>query len=98
MGHSATGGNHGAPSTLPQGWHPSEPGDDVALLRSELDACRAEIARLRAAAAKATEVGVDYCTTHNGIRNEDMDACDFADMDDGPCRLRPLFYLPEERT
>lgn len=46
MGHSATGGNYEAPSTLPQGWHP-EPVDDVALLRAELDACRAEIARLR---------------------------------------------------
>jgi hypothetical protein len=34
-------------STSAPGWHP-EPVDDVALLRGELDACRAEIERLRA--------------------------------------------------
>lgn len=52
MGHSATGGNHDAASTRPLGWHP-EPVDDVALLRGELDACRAEIARLRVELAEA---------------------------------------------
>lgn len=30
------------------GWHPPAPEDDPALLRAELDACRAEIERLRA--------------------------------------------------
>lgn len=31
----------------PEGWHP-ETDDDIDILRAELDACRAEIERLRA--------------------------------------------------
>ena len=49
------------------------------------------------------QVGVDYCVTHHGIRNEDMRRCDFVDgyetkdppvdPEDFPCDLRPLGYL-----
>lgn len=71
----------------------------MTLLRTELDACRAEIARLRAQLVpwRGVAAGVDYCTTHAGVRNEDESRCDFADdlEVDAPCRLRPLFYLPE---
>lgn len=43
------------------------------------------------------DVGVDYCLTHNGIRDCDQDICDFADRDPLPgeqvdCVLRPLGY------
>jgi hypothetical protein len=36
--------------------------------------------------------GVDYCTVHNGIRNEDEAACDFAkhDLDDPALKLDDL--------
>lgn len=45
-------------------------------------------------------VGVDYCTVHDGIRNEDESVCDFAKDDeeygdDGeprPCVLHQLAY------
>lgn len=54
--------------------------------------------------------GVDYCTRHDGIRNEDAHRCDMTDNlhprfdpndfdDDGellPCMLRPMYYRKGE--
>jgi hypothetical protein len=48
-------------------------------------------------------VGVDYCLTHHGIRNEDEHVCDFADdgldpvdgEDEPECDLRELVWVEE---
>lgn len=32
-----------------------------------------------------TEVGVDYCLAHHGLRNEDEEWCDWRDDDDNVC-------------
>lgn len=34
---------------------------------------------------RAEPVGVDYCTAHSGVRNEDEAGCDFADEDCEAC-------------
>ena len=41
----------------------------------------AEARQLREAIETAESVGVDYCTLHHGIRNEDEHSCDFRDDD-----------------
>lgn len=41
-----------------------------------------------------TPVGVDYCRTHHGIRNEDEERCDMAPYkEDRPCDLVELVYV-----
>lgn len=48
---------------------------------------------------KVVSVGVDYCLTHDGIRNADDEAvCDFARIDNETtaCSLRPLFYVEDD--
>lgn len=55
--------------------------------------------------ADMVAVGVDYCTKHHGIRNEDEHFCDMrmewsdtTDTDD-PCDLHQLYYLsPNEQV
>jgi hypothetical protein len=42
---------------------------------------------------EATERGVDYCTEHHGVRNEDEDACDFSECGGSECVLAPLHTL-----
>ena len=44
------------------------------------------------------DVGVDYCLTHNGIRDCGEEICDFADRlplpdEQADCVLRPLVYM-----
>lgn len=41
---------------------------------------------------------VDYCTVHEGIRNEDAYYCDFAEDDekDRECELHECFYRDPE--
>lgn len=36
-------------------------------------------------------LGIDWCTKHDGIRNEDETQCDYAAADD-ECDLYELFY------
>ena len=48
--------------------------------------------------ALSKPVGVDYCLTHCGVRNEDEEACDFSRHERGladpqPCDFRPLVYV-----
>ena len=69
-------------------WH-----DDCALLlaadrvaerdaeRAARERAEAEARQLREAIETAESVGVDYCTLHHGIRNEDEHSCDFRDDD-----------------
>lgn len=56
------------------------------------------------ATGEYVSVGVDYCTVHHGIRNEDEDRCDFGELEawesrygtaDEPdeCDLKPLVYF-----
>ena len=72
---------------------------------ARLDVARSELIDLFAAFDRAladtptlVNVGVNYCTVHHGIANEDDGpVCDFAGHNrrgsDAPCDLRPLGYL-----
>ena len=49
--------------------------------RAARERAEAEARQLREAIETAESVGVDYCTLHHGIRNEDEHSCDFRDDD-----------------
>lgn len=39
------------------------------------------------------QVGVDWCSVHDGVRNEDEAACDLCAVDDRECRLVPVYVI-----
>lgn len=76
-------------------------GLNVTLVVDEtLDRLDLDVIRRGNAGARWVEAGPDYCTVHNGVREEDEHRCDFAEDDDRcgpdgeprPCRLHPLVY------
>ena len=42
-------------------------------------------------------VGIDWCRTHHGVRNEDETACDLCAVDDAPCELVQLGHWAPQR-
>lgn len=76
------------------------------VLHFGLNALCEQIAQLQAALAPAapapvsppptlTTMGVDYCTVHHGLRNEDEHICDQFFHGPGECVLVPLYYQDE---
>ena len=74
--------------------HQGQTSTEAQAALDELDRLRAELADT----PTLVNVGVNYCTVHHGITNEDDGpVCDFAGHNrrgsDAPCDLRPLGYV-----